>query len=110
MATPPYPDYTCGLTTASGANLEVLRRYFRTDDIAWGFTFNAPPVPLPAPLAALPAKPITRVFASLRDAAAEAVDARVFGGMHFREGCAKGITQGEQVGRFVFQHALRPLR
>jgi hypothetical protein len=38
------------------------------------------------------------------------VDARVFGGMHFREGCVKGVTQGEQAGRFVFQHALRPLR
>jgi hypothetical protein len=30
--------------------------------------------------------------------------------MHFREGCTKGVTQGEQAGRFVFQHALRPLR
>ena len=110
MATPPYPDYTCGLTSASGANIEVLRRYFRSNDIGWGFTFNAPPVPLPAPLLPLPAKPITRVFASLHEAAAEAVDARVFGGMHFREGCVKGITQGKQVGRFVFQHALRPLK
>jgi hypothetical protein len=110
MATPPYPDYPCGLTNASGAHTEVLRRFFGTDDIAWGFTFNAPAVPLPAPLAPLPAKPITRTFVSLREAAAESVDARVFGGMHFREGCVKGVLQGEQVGRFVFQHALRPLR
>jgi hypothetical protein len=110
MATPPYPDYPCGLTNASGAHTEVLRRYFRTDDIAWGFTFNAPSVPLPAPLLPLPAKPITRSFVSLGEATAEAVDARVFGGMHFREGCVKGVTQGEQAGRFVFQHALRPLR
>ena len=110
MATPPYPDYPCGLTNASGAHTEVLRRYFGTDDIAWGFTFDAPPVPLPAPLLPLPAKPITRTFLTLREAAAESVDARVFGGMHFREGCTKGVTQGEQVGRFVFQHALRPLR
>lgn len=109
LATPPYPDYVCGLTNASGAHTEVLRRYFRTDDIAWGFTFNAPPVPLPAPLAALPGKPITRVFLSLREAEAEAVSARVYGGMHFREGCRKGAIQGEQAGRFVLQHALKPL-
>jgi hypothetical protein len=109
LATPPYPDYPCGLTNASGAHAEVLRRYFGSDDIAWGFTFNAPPVPLPAPLLPLPAKPITRGFVSLREATAEAVDARVFGGMHFREGCVKGVIQGEQAGRFVFQHALRPL-
>ncbi|HSD15906.1 MAG TPA: vanadium-dependent haloperoxidase [Thermomonas sp.] len=110
MATPPYPDFTCGLTTTAGANLEVLRRYFGTDDIAYGFSVNATAVPLPAPLLPLPAKPITRAFVSLSDAGSEAVDARVYGGMHFREGCRKGITQGAQVGRFVFQHALRPLK
>ena len=110
MATPPYPDYVCGLTNASGAHAEILRRFFGTDDIAWGFTFNAPLVPLPAPLQPLPAKPITRTFVSLHEATDEAVDARVYGGMHFREGCVKGVTQGAQVGRFVFQHALRPLR
>ena len=110
MATPPYPDYPCGLTNASGAQTEVLRMYFHTDDIAWGFTFNAPSVALPAPLLPLPAKPITRTFLSLSEATDEAVDARVFGGMHFRSGCAKGVTQGTRVGRYVFLHALRPLR
>lgn len=109
MATPPYPDYPCGLTNASGAHTAVLRHYFGTDDIAWGFTFDAPSVPLPAPLSPLPAKPIARVFVSLREALAEAVDARVYGGMHFREGCVKGAIQGTLVGRYVFQHALRPL-
>ena len=109
MATPPYPDYPCGLTNASGAHTAVLRRYFGTDDIAWGFTFNAPSVPLPAPLQPLPTKPITRAFASLREALAESVDARVYGGMHFREGCIKGAIQGSLVGSYVFRHALRPL-
>ena len=87
----------------------MLRRYFGTDDIAWGFTFNAPSVPLPAPLQPLPTKPITRAFASLREALAESVDARVYGGMHFREGCIKGAIQGSLVGSYVFRHALRPL-
>lgn len=94
--TPPYPDYTCGLTTGAGAATEVLRRYFDTDEIA--YTFTAPP---PTNL--------TRSFTSLSQAAREAVDARVFGGMHFRSGCVRGVTMGEQVGRFVFQHSLRPL-
>ena len=109
MATPPYPDYPCGLTIASGAHTAVLRRYFRTDDVAYSFTFNAPSVALPAPMLALPAKPITRSFDSLREALAESVDARVYGGMHFREGCARGAVQGTLVGRYVFQNALRPL-
>ena len=69
--TPPYPDYTCGLTTNTGAAVEVLRRFFGTDDIAYTFT----------------AAGSTRSYSSLSQAAAEAVDARVFGGMHFRTGC-----------------------
>jgi hypothetical protein len=94
--TPPYPDYTCGLTTAAGAATEVLRRYFGTDDIGYTFTTPAP-------------TSITRTFTSLSQASAEAVDARVFGGMHFRTGCVHGVRHGEQVGRFVFQHELRPV-
>ena len=91
QATPPYPDYTCGLTTNTGAAVEVLRRFFGTDDIAYTFT----------------AAGNTRSYSSLSEAAAEAVDARVFGGMHFRAGCTRGVTLGEQVGRFVIQHALK---
>ena len=90
--TPLYPDYTCGLTNASGAAVEVLRRFFGTDKIAYTFT----------------AAGITRSYASLSQAADESVDARVFGGMHFRTGCVRGLTQGEQVGRFVYQHNLQP--
>jgi hypothetical protein len=89
--TPPYPDYTCGLTTISGAATEVLRRYFRTDKVAYTHT----------------AAGITRSFSSLSQAGADAVDARVYGGMHFRTGCEIGLRQGGRVGRFVFQQSLR---
>jgi hypothetical protein len=92
--TPLYPDYTCGLTTQTGAAVEVLRRYFGTDDI--GYTFTA--------------AGSTRSYNSLSQAAAEAVDARVFGGMHFRTGCVQGVRMGGHVGRFVIQHSLKPLK
>jgi hypothetical protein len=95
QATPPYPDYTCGLTNNTGAALEVLRRFFGTDDIAYTLTHPAG---------------LTRSFSSLSQAEAEAVDARVFGGMHFRTGCVQGIRQGNKVGRFVIQHALKELK
>jgi hypothetical protein len=95
QATPPYPDYTCGLPNNTGAVLEVLRRYFGTDDIAYTLTA---------------AGGNTRSFSSLSQAGAEAVDARVFGGMHFRTGCVQGLKQGEKVGRFVILHALKELK
>ena len=94
QVTPPYPDFTCGLTTNSGAALEVLRRFFDTDAVPYTVT----------------AAGLTRSFATLSQAGAEAVDARVFGGMHFRTGCVHGLKHGGQVGRFVFQHELRPVR
>jgi hypothetical protein len=93
--TPPYPDYTCGLTNNVGAGLAVLRSYFDTDRIP--YTLSTPTTP-----------PMTRSYRSLSQAGFEAVDARVFGGMHFRTGCVRGLMQGGDVGRYVFKNALRP--
>jgi hypothetical protein len=108
LVTPPYPDYPCALPTATGASTEVLRQFFGTDSVAFSRTFNAPAVPLPAPMTPLPARMITRSFDSLSEAAAESRDARIYAGIHFREGCVAGVRQGTQIGRFVFRHELRP--
>lgn len=94
LPTPPYPDYVCGLTTNTGAAAEVLRRYFGTDRI--GFTFTA--------------VGITRGYATLSQAEAESIDARVFAGIHFRDGCERGVRMGNAVGRFAMQHLLQPER
>jgi hypothetical protein len=110
LVTPPYPDYPCALPTAAGATTEVLRQFFGTDEIAFSRTFTAPPVPLPEPMAPLPAKEITRSFTSLSEAVAESQDARVYAGIHFREGCEAGARQGTQIARFVVRHELRPLK
>ena len=110
LPTPPYPDYTCGFTSASGAYFEVLRRFFGTDAVSYTYTAHAPGVVLPAPIAALPPKDITRSFATLSQAVADTVDARVNAGIHFRSGCRLGAVHGAQVGRFDVLHYLRPLR
>jgi hypothetical protein len=81
LVTPPYPDYPCALPTLTAAAATVLREYFGTDAVAFTRTFPAAAVPLPAPMAALPAKSITRSFQSLSAAVAEAIDARVFAGI-----------------------------
>jgi hypothetical protein len=94
VLTPAYPDFTCGLTINAGAAAEILRRFYGTDDIAWTFTGAG----------------ITRSFSSLTQATDEAIDARVFGGMHFRTGCVRGVKQGAQVAHFVFNHELRELK
>jgi hypothetical protein len=93
QVTPPYPDYTCGLTNNSGAALETLRQFFGTDDIAYTFT----------------AAGVTRSYSSLSQAGRESVDARVLGGMHFRTGCEVGLRQGEHVARFTIRHYLKQI-
>lgn len=110
-STPPYPDYTCGLSTASGANTEVLRRFFGTDQVPYTLKVTAPALALAPPPAVpmLPAKEIERSYRSLSQAAEESARSRVYAGIHFYEGCAQGVRHGEQVGRFVIQHYLKPL-
>jgi len=47
---------------------------------------------------------------AVSEAASEAQSARVYAGIHFREGCVAGSRQGTQIARFVVQHSLRPLK
>jgi hypothetical protein len=110
LVTPPYPDYPCALPTGTGAQAEAIREFFGTDNVPFTRSVSAPPVPLPAPMTGLPGKVITRSFQSLSEAVEEAQSARVYGGLHFWEGCVAGARQGKQIGRFVVQHALRPLQ
>ena len=103
LVTPPYPDYSCGLPTIAGAATEVLRRYFGTDNVPYSLTVSIPQPPLPP-------ESLTRSYASLSQASAEAVNARVYAGIHFRDGCVRGVKQGERVGRFAFRNYLRPVK
>ena len=68
------------------------------------------PFLLPDGMPPLPAKAITRSFETLSASTAEAQSARVFAGIHFREGCQAGAKPGILVARFVAQHSLTPLK
>jgi hypothetical protein len=37
------------------------------------------------------------------------VNARVFAGIHFRDGCERGVKQGERGDGFAFGNYLRPV-
>jgi hypothetical protein len=109
LTTPPYPDYPCALPTLVGASMGVLRDYFGTDAIAFDQSFDAPIVGLPAPLEALPVKTITRHFDSLSAATHEAINARVYAGIHFRSGCIAGARSATRVAHFVTANYLKPV-
>lgn len=108
LQTPPYPDYPCASTAATGAAAQVLRRFFQTNAIGFTRTINAPAAPLPAPMAELPAKAITRTYKTLSQAETEQAMGRVYAGIHYPEGCFAGLHMGNEVADWVYARYLRP--
>ena len=75
----------------------VMARFFNTDLISFSMTSGAP---YPG---------ITRKFWSLSQAARENGASRVLCGIHFSTAVNAGYTQGERIGEWVSEHALRPV-
>jgi hypothetical protein len=88
LITPPFPEYTSGHSTQSGAASTVLTAVFGD-----GFAFDdATHVDEGLPV---------RRFASFTAAAEEAAVSRLYGGIHFRFGNEMGLAQGRAVGAFA---------
>ena len=98
MITPPYPDYSSGHSGQDGASSEILIRFFETDEINVTLTTTLAPNP-----------PVTRSFTSFSGAAVDGAESRIWGGIHFRQACVDGLSQGRAVARQVFNHYFRPL-
>src|SRR6266581_2890602 len=91
--TPAHPEYPSAHSTYSGSAAFILSAEFG-ENTAFSLTSEI--------------RPGTRSFASFSDAIAEIVDARVFGGIHFRTSCLRGNMLGRAVADYVSRHALRP--
>jgi hypothetical protein len=90
--TPPHPEYPSGHSTVSGAAAFVLAEHFG-DNTAFTVTSDV--------------RTGTRSFASFSAATAEIADARVFGGIHWRNSCVRGNALGQAVAGYVLDHAMR---
>jgi PAP2 superfamily len=98
LVTPPIPDNSSGHAVAGAAVAQVLAQFFDNDDIHFTTTSGAP---FPG---------ITRSFTSFSQAAQENADSRVYAGIHFRSACRDGLKQGAKIGRYIFNHFLKPVR
>jgi membrane-associated phospholipid phosphatase len=96
LPTPPVPDYPSNHTVEGAAVATVMARFFNTDFISFSMTSGAP---YPG---------ITRKFWSFSQAARENGASRVLCGIHFSTAVNAGYTQGERIGEWAFEHALRP--
>ena len=93
--TPNFPEFTSGHTAISGAMATMLSLLFG-DDPGVSFTVTSPTNP-----------GFTRSWSTFSAGVDEVIDARVWTGFHFRSSDVTGARLGKQVGRFVFEHALR---
>jgi hypothetical protein len=83
----------------SSAILNTMRRFFGADDIAFDIVSTRFP--------GTPAQ--TRHFDSFSAALAEVIDARVWGGIHFRTADEQGAKLGRTVANWEHSHYFKPL-
>lgn len=88
IATPPFPEYSSGHSTQSGAMSEIMEAYLGNSyafvDSAHGTNFGGP-----------------RSFVSFDEAAEEAAISRLYGGIHFEFGNEVGLLTGRKVGENI---------
>jgi hypothetical protein len=97
LATPNFPDHPSGHSCVTSAVVNTLQDFFRTDRIA--FDVSSPRFPGQ-----------TRHFDRFSHLLAEIIEARVWGGIHFRTADVQGARLGEKVVRWQHWVAFRPVR
>jgi hypothetical protein len=95
IATPPFPSYTSGHSTFSASSARVLELFFGSDNASFSTTSDG----LPG---------VTRSFSSFSQAAEEAGQSRIYGGIHWQYDNQAGLTSGRELGEHVFFNFLTP--
>jgi hypothetical protein len=100
LGTPPFPDHPSGHGCLSGAVLDTMADFFGTDKVAFtvvsGRSLNGVPI---AP----------RQFDRFSDVLKEIIDARVWGGIHFRTADVQGAVIGKKVAHYLEKHYFQPV-
>ncbi len=94
-ATPPFPEYTSGHTSGSGAYAEVLTTFFGDN----------PGVPIEVTSSSNTG--FDHSWTTFSEGVAEVIDARVYSGIHFRNSDVVGARFGKKIAHYVVRHAMR---
>jgi hypothetical protein len=95
LHTPPFPSYTSGHSTFSGAGAAILAKFFGTDEVKFGITSDSIPGTV-------------RSYSSFWEAALEAGRSRIYGGIHYECDNRAGLAVGKAVAEEVFRTRLLP--
>ena len=98
LKTPPFPAYTSGHSTFSGAAAAVLTALLG-DNVSFTSSVDPQNAPSQRPLAE--DQLFSRQFSSFHQAASEAGLSRIYGGIHYHFDNVAGIEAGGDIGLFV---------
>jgi hypothetical protein len=96
LITPPFPEHPSGHGCVSGAVLKTFQKFFGTDEVAFDVHSGR-----------FPGQP--RHFDRFTGALKEIIDARVWGGIHFRTADVQGAMIGKKVARYLRWHYFQPV-
>ena len=97
IPTPMHPEYPCAHCVNAAAGATVLQAFF--GDTVAEFTMKSPSN-----------ASYTRKFTRLSDYANEAIEARVYDGVHYRNSGEVGAAMGRQIGKYAMENSLKPVR
>jgi hypothetical protein len=96
LITPAFPDYPSGHACATSVRMTVFRYFFGRDDIPFSAFSEA--------------SGTTRHFSGFSQANDELIEARIWGGIHFRSADVDGANLGKAFARYITSHNFQPLK
>lgn len=97
VTTPNHPEYPAAHGCFSGSVVEVLTAYFGTDKLHFTMSSAAPGLLQPV-----------RSYDRFSQVLTDILNARIYGGMHYRNSTAFGAKLGKQVARQTLKHFFLP--
>ena len=95
LVTPPFPDHPSGHSCGIGAYVHTLQNFFGTDRKSFSAFSNK--------------SCTTRSFDRFSDMLKEVIDARVWGGIHFRTADTQGAVLGKKVAQYLKKNYFQPV-
>jgi hypothetical protein len=95
LNTPVFPDHPSGHGCEGSAIFNTLQAFYHTDKIAFSVYSNN--------------SQTTRSFDRFSDAIKEVIEARIWGGIHFRTADRQGVVMGTKVSHWIVKHAFGPV-
>lgn len=94
--TPDHPEYPAAHGSITAAYAEVLRLFFKTQNINITLTSTVTGT--------------SRKLYNTDDLIKEIIDARIYGGMHYRSSGEDGVLIGKKVAQWMAEHYFQPVR